>query len=459
LTLSARTATIAPVPALEVVSFVDEGLGHSSYLVDVGDGAALVVDPTRVMAAERDRAAKDGTRLAFTADTHTHADYVSGSPILASSGATFFAPEAARLEHRHRPLSGGDDVAVGRFVLRALPTPGHTPDHLAYLLLDDGMPLALFSGGSLMVGTAGRTDLLGPEHTTELAHAQYRTLRVLMALPDDLAVYPTHGAGSFCSAPGASDRTTTIGHERATNPLLQIEDEDVFVERLVGSFGSLPPYFRRLPGVNRTGAPAPASELLRLTVEEVQRLVAGGATVVDTRPIAAFASGHVAGAVSDALRPVFGGWLAWLVDPTSPVVFVVDDAADVGEVVRQAANVGCDNLAGVLDGGMHVWGEAGLPVATLPLVDAHATDGAFVDVRQREEFVVGHVPGACSVELGEIGNARLPAGPLTIMCGHGERAMTAASLLARAGRADVRVLAGGPDDWSGATHVALQRDA
>jgi len=203
-----------------VHAFVDEGLGHSSYLVDVGGGEALVVDPARVLSSECRQARHDGVRITFTADTHTHADYVSGSPLLASSGAAFLAPEGARLEHPHRPLADGDEIAVGRFVLRALATPGHTPDHLAYLLLEAGEPVALFSGGSLMVGTAGRTDLLGPQHTRELARAQFRSLRALLALPDNLVVYPTHGAGSFCSAPGASERTTTIGRERATNPLL-----------------------------------------------------------------------------------------------------------------------------------------------------------------------------------------------------------------------------------------------
>jgi hydroxyacylglutathione hydrolase len=442
--MTARASTV------DVVPFVDEGLGNSSYLLDIGDGEALVVDPIRV-AGQSERTRRDGTRIAFTADTHTHADYVSGSPRLASNGATFLAPKAARLEC--------EQIEVGRFVLRALPTPGHTPDHLAYLMLEHGAPVALFSGGSLMVATAGRTDLLGPQHTDALARAQFHSLRALLALPDDLPVYPTHGAGSFCAVPGAADRTTTIGRERATNPLLQIDDEDEFVERLVAGFGTLPPYFLRLPEVNRRGALLQArEELPPLGVAQAQRLVADGATVVDVRPIDAFAAGHVPGALSNALRPVFGAWLAWLVPPDDPIVFVTGPNTDVTELLRQAANVGSDNVAGVLDGGMDAWRIAGLDVEALELVDAHASRGTIIDVRQREEFAIGHVPGARNIELGDVTDVQLGDGPLTTMCAHGERAATAASRLQRAGHRDVRVFVGGPADWSAATGIALQTD-
>jgi rhodanese-related sulfurtransferase len=167
----------------------------------------------------------------------------------------------------------------------------------------------------------------------------------------------------------------------------------------------------------------------------------------------------VRGALSNALRSAFGGWLAWLVPSDEPIVLVLDTPADAAEVLRQAANVGCDNVAGVLDGGVHAWRAAGMPVATIELVDVHAARGLIVDVRQRDEYAAGHVAGARNVELGDVATTALPDGPLTTMCGHGERAATAASLLARAGHHDVRVFVGGPDDWSAATGIALQRDA
>src|SRR5690606_5312161 len=162
------------VVASEIARFVNEGLGHSSYLVDLGDGTALVIDPARIPTAQVACAAERGLRIAYTADTHTHADYVSGSPDLAARGATFLAPAAARLNRDYVGLVDGDVVEVGRYRLRAIATPGHTPDHLSYLLSDDVGPVALFSGGSLMVGTVGRTDLLGDEHREELAHEMYR---------------------------------------------------------------------------------------------------------------------------------------------------------------------------------------------------------------------------------------------------------------------------------------------
>ena len=220
--------------AVAVTAFVDPGLGHSSYLVDLGDGRALVVDPARIPDAQVAHAASRRLEIAFTADTHTHADYVSGSPELAARGATFLAPAGAHLQTTHRPLMGRSELVLGRYVLRVLPTPGHTPDHVAYLLLDDDRPVAVFSGGSLMVGTVGRTDLLGDDRREELARALYRSLHEeILTLPDDVHVYPTHGPGSFCSAPAGSERTSTIGRERATNPLLLARDVDAFVELLL----------------------------------------------------------------------------------------------------------------------------------------------------------------------------------------------------------------------------------
>ncbi len=240
---------------IDVLSFVDEGLGHSSYLVDLGDGRALAVDPPRLPSAHTAAARARGLEIAVTADTHSHADYISGSPELAAQGATFLASKGAHLAIPHHGVAAGDQIELrAGLTLQAIATPGHTPDHLAYLLCEDGRPAALFSGGSLMVGTVGRTDLLGPELRDDLARQLYRALRdEILTLPDDLAVYPTHGAGSFCSAPGASERTTTIGHERATNPMLAAPDEDTFVEQLLAGFGSFPSYFSRLPEVNRLG--------------------------------------------------------------------------------------------------------------------------------------------------------------------------------------------------------------
>jgi len=442
-----------------IASFVNEGLGHSSYVVDLGDGTALVIDPARIPTAQLALAAERGLVVAYTADTHTHADYISGSPDLAARGATFLAPSAARLDREYEGLADGDVVEMGRYRLEAIATPGHTPDHLSYLLSDDQGPVVLFSGGSLMVGTVGRTDLLGDERREELAHAMYRALRDrILTLPADLPVYPTHGAGSFCSAPGGGDRTTTIGLELATDPLLSMGEDD-FVTRLLDGLGSFPGYFRRLPSVNQHGRPLHATvpRLDPLAVREVASLVADGGVVVDARTITAFAAGHIPGSVSIELRPVFASWLGWLTELDQPVVFVLDDDQDEADLVRQALTVGHDNLAGRLAGGIAAWVADDRAVATIPLIDATALDGTVLDIRQDNEWVAGHVPGAFHVELADVidlSPVQVPDGPLTVMCGHGERAMTAASLLERSGR-EVSVLAGGPDDWATATGTAL----
>ena len=445
---------------IEIDSVVDEGLGHSSYVVGLGDGSALVVDPARFPDRQRQVGREHGWRINWTLDTHSHADYISGSPELAADGATFVASAGAGLEVGHRPVDAGESVDVAAGVeLRAIATPGHTPDHLAFLLVGGGAPAALFSGGSLMVGALGRTDLLGDEHREALARALFRSLRAeILTLPDDLPVYPTHGAGSFCSAPAGAARTTTIGRERATNPLLGIDDEDRFVETLLAGLGSFPSYFRELPEINRRGPrlyPAlPA--LARLDLDTVRAHLAGGAVLVDARRIDAFSQLHPRGAISIEHRPVFGSWLGWLVPLAQPVVFLLDDATDRADLVRQCLTIGHEAILGELDGGLATWVAAGLDVESIPLVGPFEVAATVVDVRQDTEWTGGHLPDAVHVELGALAATTLPDTAMTLMCGHGERAMTGASLLEAAGRRDLSVLAGGPDDWHEATGRDLQ---
>ncbi len=444
---------------MEIVSIVDEGLGHSSQVVGFPDGSALVVDPARFPDRQRRLAAQRGWQIRWSVDTHSHADYISGSPELAADGATFLASAGARLELAHRPVEAGEDVEVSDgLVLRAIATPGHTPDHLAFLLLRDGDPVALFSGGSLMVGALGRTDLLGDERREGLARQLFRSLRAgILSLPADLAVYPTHGAGSFCSAPAGASRTTTIGQERATNPLLHIDDEDHFVEQLLAGLGSFPGYFRQLPEANRRGPRLYPSvpALDRLDVATVRTHLVAGAALIDVRPIAAVAEAHPLGAVSIAHRPAFGSWLGWLVELDRPVVFVLDDTVDRTDLMRQCLTVGHDAVLGELGGGIDAWRAAGLPIGTIPLVGPDDTAPTVLDVRQDAEWIAGHLPGALHEELGSLAGCAVPDGPVTVMCGHGERAMTGASLLEARGRRDVTVLAGGPDVWRDATGTAL----
>ena len=444
-----------------IAAIVDEGLGNSSYLVDLGDRRALVVDPERDPAPYLAAATDRGLRLAYVAETHLHADFVSGSRELAAQGAKVLAAASGHTAFPHRGLGDGTEIDLGGLTLRALATPGHTPEHLSYLLLDGRQPRALFSGGSLLVGAVARTDLIAPGRTEELARELWRSLQErILTLPDGLAVYPTHGAGSFCSVPAGSARTTTIGAERATNPLLGAPSEDAFVASLLAGLGTYPPYFSRLREVNRRGpavyGPEPPT-LARLDSGQVRSLADDGAAVVDVRPIAAFAAGHIPGSLSIPLRDHFATWLGWLVAAGRPVVVVLDPFQGRAEVVRQAYKIGYEHLAGELAGGMVAWHAAGLPSRRVRLVPAEQADGTIVDVRQDAEYTAGHIPGALHVELGSVGAADIAAtGPLTLMCGHGERAMTAASILAAAGHRDLRVVVGGAADWATASGHPLK---
>jgi hydroxyacylglutathione hydrolase len=448
---------------------VDEGLGNSAYVVELGDGRALVVDPARDPTPYLELARWRRQRIAYTVETHLHADFLTGSRELAAGeGAQVLAPRASRLGFGHRGLEDGDEVDLGGLILRTVATPGHAPEHVSYLLLDAGRPMGLFSGGALLVGTVARTDLASPELTEPLARAAYRSLHQrLLRLPDELGVYPTHGAGSFCSAPAGAERTTTIGAERRHNRLLAAPDEGAFVAQLLAGFGSYPRYFLRLRDRNRVGPELLGRDwrvLPLLSTDQVRTQLAGGRVLIDARPVAAFATGHIPGAISIELRPQFASWLGWLVDDIQPLVFVLDEDQDRGELARQCRTIGYDRLVGELAGGVAAWRDAGLPQVQLPLVKAEQLDdqpGVVLDVRQANEVADGHLPGVLAIELGALAGdhppAELPEGPVTVMCGHGERAMTAASLLARAGRTNLRVASGGPKDWQRATGRSLAR--
>ncbi|GHH88596.1 MBL fold metallo-hydrolase [Streptomyces capitiformicae] len=439
-----------------LIPLVDAGLGNSAYLVDLGDGRALAVDACRDLRALRAAAERRGLTVAYAADTHLHADFLSGAVQLAhDDGAQVLASAAGRRAFPHVPLADGDETDLGGLTLRALATPGHTDEHLSFLLLDGDHALGVFTGGSLIVNSAARTDLLGAERAEELARAQYRSLRRLAALPDATAVWPTHGAGSFCSAAEGAERTSTVGAQKRTNPLLAAPDEDTFVRRLLAGLGSYPDYFDRLAEANRRGpAVLSAAPLLPgLTPAQVKSLLAEGGYVVDVRPAAEYAAGHIPGALSVPLRDQFATWLGWLLPDTAPLVFITGEGQDLSEIVWQAYKIGYERLAGRLRGGMAAWPADGNRQATTAFVTAErAGQRPYVDVRQEAEFAAGHVPGAVHIELGGLADraADAPDGPV-VACGHGERAMTAASLLERAGRTDLAVLRGGPDDYAAAT--------
>jgi glyoxylase-like metal-dependent hydrolase (beta-lactamase superfamily II)/rhodanese-related sulfurtransferase len=434
-----------------VIALLDEGLGNQAYLVDLGHGRAWAVDPSVDLRALDREAARRHLTVVAAAETHLHADFLSGATRLARrDGAVILSSALGGRRFEHVPIDDGATYDLGRLTVQGWSTPGHTDEHMSYLLKDGDDVLAVFTGGSLIVGSAARTDLVSPDVTEDLTRAQFRSLRRLAQLPDATAVFPTHGAGSFCSAPSGADRVTTIGREKATNPLLAIEDEDEFVARLLGSLGSYPPYFRRLGVINRDGvADLDRGPLAPLDLPRFNDVRDRGAQLVDVRPSEHFAAGHAPGSLAIALRPAFATWLGWMVpDGSTPLVFIRNDLQDPEEISWQARKVGFSNLVGELDGGWVTWASAGLAVERTRLVDGSAVAGAVaLDIRQHGEFAAGHVPGAVNVELGDVSTDRVPAGPVVTMCGGTDRAMTAASVLEREGRRDVSVLEGGTGAW------------
>jgi hydroxyacylglutathione hydrolase len=447
----------------------DAGLGNSSYLAEVAEGLALAVDPGRDPRPYLELAAANRLRVAFTADTHVHADFVSGGRELAGLGARLLAPAGSGLRYPREELRDGQELDLGGLMLRALATPGHTPEHLAYVLADGAAPVAVFTGGALIAGGVARTDLADPARAEAWTRAAYRSARSLLdGLPGDLPAYPTHGSGSFCSAGDPGEHTTTIGREKTASPLLAGTGEDAFTAALLARLGSYPAYFGWMPALNRRGAPRHGLTrpvLPGLTAAHVAELAGSGAAVVDARPIAGFAAAHIPGSVSIALRPAFGTWLGWLTDRRRPLVVVLDPGQDRGELAEACLKVGYDNLAGELDGGIGAWQAAGLATQAVPLLRAGPAglpDGwRVLDVRQHAEWASGHLPGAIHRELATLAApaapSGLPHGPLAVMCEHGERAMTGASLLAARRIGGLSVLQGGPGDWAQATGQPLDQ--
>ncbi|WP_232327672.1 MBL fold metallo-hydrolase [Herbidospora yilanensis] len=434
-----------------VIPLVDEGLGNTAYLTALGDGRALAVDASRDLRQLRAAAERRGLKIAYAAETHLHADFLSGARQLAADdGATILASAMGDREFPHVGLHDEEEVDLGGLTLRILTTPGHTLEHIVYVLLDGDRPLGVFTGGSLIVGSAARTDLVDPDRTVELAHLQYASLQRLITLPDATHVWPTHGAGSFCSAPPGAERTSTIGTEKRTNTLLRSDGPDAFAANLVAGLGSHPSYFADLPEVNRRG-PVVVGERPSLQPVGPEEVARAGGVVVDVRPVLDFARGHVPGSVSNPLRGQFATWLGWTVPAGTPVAFVRNPAQDPDEIVWQALKVGYDAVLGELT---DEWRAVAESVEVIGPAEVGADQ--VIDVRQESEFATGHLPGARNVELGGIEALTPGEEPLVVMCGHGERAATGASLLIRRGHRKVRILSGGPGDWSRLTGMALE---
>ncbi|WP_329075554.1 MBL fold metallo-hydrolase [Streptomyces niveus] len=447
--------------------FVDvielEGLGNRSYLAG-GESAAVAVDPPRDVDQVLTAAARRGVRISHVVETHIHNDYVTGGLELARiTGAVYLVPAGAGVSFARTPVSDGDTVDVdtgAALTLAAVATPGHTPHHTAYVLRKAGRPVAAFTGGSLLIGTVGRPDLVEPRLTERLARAQYASAhRLADALPDATAVLPTHGFGSFCSSAQADGDSTTIGREKAANTALTV-DVDTFVAELLAGLEDVPAYYAHMSPANAGGpepvdmTPPPVAD-----PQEIAARLAAGEWVVDLRSRIAFAERHVAGSFNFELEGKLATYLAWLIPWGKPVTLLAGTAEQLAAAQRELVRVGIDRPAAAATGGPKAWlrdGEslASFPRATFTELAAQDLDRIVVlDVRRDSERAEGWIAGSVHIPIHQMHRriGAVPDGTVWVHCAGGMRAGIAASLLDAAGRRVVAV----DDGFGAATEAGL----
>lgn len=444
-----------------IEQFVIEGLGHQSYCItDRQSATAVIVDPRRDIDVYLQAANRLQARITHVMETHVHNDYISGGrELVAKTGATLVASAMNPLRYEHHPVHEGDHVTIGTLSFTVLHTPGHTPEHVSYLLYEPGLqePTSLFSGGSLLAANVGRTDLLGEDMTLTLTRQQYHTLRRLLdTLPGQVRVYPTHGAGSFCMTTSSdSARTTTIAQERLINPAILARDEDTFVRRQIASYSEYPSYYHYMGPINKAGPrilgtlPMP----IPLAPEEVQKRLRAGTPVIDGRPGNMFARQHVPGSLNIELDQTFATYVGWTLPFNVPLIILIEDEPGRREAVVQLIRIGYEQIEGFVDGGIQAWQAAALPTSQLSVIDldtcytrwSRREPGVMLDVRRSDEWRNGHIPGALHIHVGDLAHRlhELPWDqPILTLCQSGHRAEIAASMIAATGREVIAVRSG-----------------
>jgi len=441
--------------------FVDTGLGNSAYLIGSHDTKkGILIDPLRDVDRYLHTASEHGIQLTHVLDTHLHADFVSGNREIAHQTKAIIGASAdAKVGFEHNPLTEDSVIDLGAFQVRVMTTPGHTPEHISFLIVEpDGKtPSAFFSGGAIIVGGAARTDLLGHDLSHPLARHLYHTIHdKLLKLPDELEVFPTHGAGSFCVAPTSSDRTTTIGRERKANALAQPQTEDEFVKRALTGLPSYPTYYKYMRGINQQGGRLLGGVpiLKPLSVSEAKALMDDGVAVLDVRHNKTFGAGHIPNSYGIRVDAPLITWAGWTIPFGSRILLIAEDADQRSEATRQLIRIGYDDLVGYLEGGIDAWARE-YPVETITSMNSkelreRLNEVQVVDVRMKSEWEAGHIPGAIHFEGGRIAWDELPFPhdkPLAIQCASGNRSMVAISVLRRRGYHNLLQVEGGINKW------------
>lgn len=438
-------------------------LGDRSYVAHDG-WVALVVDPQRDLDRVEKVVADLGVTVGLVVETHIHNDYVTGGYELARrTGAGYGVAAADHVAFARDAVADGDERTVGSLTVRAVATPGHTDTHLAYIVDDGAGPPAVFTGGSLLFGSVGRTDLVDPTRTEELARAQYRSTRKLAdMLGDDAAIYPTHGFGSFCSSgPASTEDHSTIGIERTRNDALREPDEDTFVERLIASLTAYPSYYAHMGARNRQGPDAPdLSAPEPVDPDQLRNRIRAGEWVVDLRDRTAYATEHVHGTIGIALGAQFSTYLGWLIPWGTPLTLIGESAQQVTDAQRQLVRIGIDRPAGSAVGKPDELAEPDelhsyptLTFTALAEARERGDNPVVLDVRRHDERANGHIPGSHHIPLDELLErlSDVPDGELWVHCAAGFRASIGASLLARAGHNVILI----DDDYSDAVASGL----
>ena len=440
-------------------------LGDRSYLAHDGK-VAVVIDPQRDIDRVLHLAAQQRVRIGHVFETHVHNDYVTGGLELAGrTGAAYLLPAGSGVEFEHTAVADGDVFQAGRMRVRVLHTPGHTHHHVCYALTDTsdvaGEVQAVFTGGSMLYGATGRTDLVGPQATLELTHAQYRSVRRLAAeLPAQAAVLPTHGFGSFCSATPTSGDASTIGEQTRVNPALTQAEQD-YVDTLLAGLDAYPAYYTHMGPINRHG-PAPVDLSAPQPVEpaELRRRIEAGEWVVDLRDRTAFAAGHLAGSLGFELGDNFVTYLGWLYRYGTPLTLIGETPEQVAGARRELVRIGIDELAGAATGDIDTLAD-GQVLRSYPVTDFAGLAKALaqrpvqvLDTRRHDERAAGYVAGSQHIPLHELSDRldEVPRGEVWVYCGSGYRASIAASILDRPGRKMVLI----NDDYDNANAAGLQ---
>jgi hydroxyacylglutathione hydrolase len=439
-------------------------LAHASYLLG-SEGEAVVVDPQRDVEIYLEAAAQHQLKIRHIFETHLHADFVSGHKELAArSGARIYIGEAANAKFPHVPLRDGFEVRFGRARIKVLETPGHTLESICLVVTDEeksSQPWAVLTGDTLFIGDVGRPDL-SPTHTPkELAGLLYDSLHTkLMKLPDEVALYPAHGAGSLCGRNMRSERSSTIGTERLTNYALQIPSRDEFIQQLTSNLTARPDYFLKDAEINREGATALAdlAPLPRLSAAQVKAQIAQGIPALDVRPPDRFAAGHIPGSINIALSGQFATWAGTILGVAARPILIADTEEQISEAHVRLARVGIDAEPGYIVDATSEWSSARFGLDTLSqmtvmdLAERRSQQPMQVlDVRREAEWKAGHIADAELCPLDKFAH-QIPwldkTTPVAVHCKSGYRSMIACSLLQKAGYHNITNVVGGFDAWT-----------